>query len=121
MVGYGLTKLISFTGIRGGMAAHIYMNQQPAHRTYAAHPHHIDPCLAAGSGHQQQQSYVTEQSSGAASYCMPRVTGVTPGPSYSNSGANLYPQAAVDSVKQLTPTMMVTHLNAQAMAVQYGR
>jgi len=91
----------------------MYMNQQPAHRSsYVGHPHH-DQCLVAGPGHQPQ--YLPDQSPGVAPYCMSRAT-----PGYTNSGA-LYPQVTVDAVKQLAPTMMVTHLNAQALAVQYGR
>ena len=70
------------------------------------------------------QYAVSDQSPGSASvpYCMSRAV-ATPaavgGTNYVNNSSGLY---AHDSAKQLAPPMMmVTHVNAHALAVQYGR
>lgn len=109
-------------GIRAAaIAPQMYVNQQPAHRPYGGgHPHH-EQCLVPG-GHQPQYN-MSDQSPGTGPYCMSRTnTALTPGAGYSSSsGPGLYPHVNVDTVKQLAPGMMVTHLNAQALAVQYGR
>jgi hypothetical protein len=112
------------------MAAHMYMNQHPAHRSYNIpsghhHHHHMDPCLnaaaaaVAGGGSGGGPQFLTDHQPGA--YCAAISRGTT---GYSNAPA-MYGQgpglASSESLRQITPTMMVTHLNTQALAVQYGR